>query len=733
MSKIQVNEIVNHFDNGAPDCPRGLTIAGVATAATLDVTGNVSVGGTLTYDDVTNIDSVGIITAQAGVKVTGGTVTVGTAITLRQNGNAEYSGVVLAGIDPRGGGGTGLYIDGGSGAIVAGATGTNAILRGFQSGGSENFRFSADGSGFLLGDVGIGTDNPSDDLSILSTANSLVIGCKDSTRGNHIFQLLADDPAGNGELRLYQNSASGTHAKTVEIASSGNSYINSGSVGIGTDNPDSNSQLHTIGTSYWPILVKTTSTGGGGIAIKDKDDTTSLYTGTGGGSWLTGSAITDGLIRAQNNLLFASNGNNEAMRLDSSGRLLIGITEGISVNGQNCAFQVEGVNAATSRISIINRGNNSTGGGIQIAKSRGTIPHNVADDDQVGGIFFCAADGNDFDGQSARIECYIDGLPGGNDVPGRLTFSTTPDVTDSPVERLRIDSSGRLLIPNTNVDNFKLQVAATNGATVSCQNYQNNDDGAEVNFLKSRSTTVGGQGLLSNNDYIGRIFFRGSDGGNFDRAVEIAVKVDGAPAASDMPGRIEFMTTPSGSDTPTATMTLKANKNVEIHSGNIVIETSGKGIDFSAATSGGSSTSSLLDDYEEGTYTPVLSFGGGSTGITYSMQQGYYNKVGRMAMVNYRIECSSVGSSTGEMRVSLPFTVDNSITVSGIDGGGYFGYSSGFDSTQVGAEDLSGYAVGGQSYIVFSVRRSSGDASTLNHTDVDDNLSMSFTVFYNHA
>ena len=76
MSKIQVNEIVNHFDNGAPDCPRGLTIAGVATAATLDVTGNVSVGGTLTYDDVTNIDSVGIITAQNGINVSGGTLVV---------------------------------------------------------------------------------------------------------------------------------------------------------------------------------------------------------------------------------------------------------------------------------------------------------------------------------------------------------------------------------------------------------------------------------------------------------------------------------------------------------------------------------------------------------------------------------------------------------------------------------------------------------------------------------
>ena len=63
--------------------------------------------------------------------------------------------------------------------------------------------------------VGIGTNNPADKLSIYAAPNSLVFGAKDTSRGNHIFQLLADDSAGNGEIRLYQNSGSGTHAKTV--------------------------------------------------------------------------------------------------------------------------------------------------------------------------------------------------------------------------------------------------------------------------------------------------------------------------------------------------------------------------------------------------------------------------------------------------------------------------------------------------------------------------------------
>ena len=64
--------------------------SGISTLAALNVSGNVSVGGTLTYQDVTNIDSVGIITARAGINVSGGQLDVGSNIKL---GNA---GVITA-------------------------------------------------------------------------------------------------------------------------------------------------------------------------------------------------------------------------------------------------------------------------------------------------------------------------------------------------------------------------------------------------------------------------------------------------------------------------------------------------------------------------------------------------------------------------------------------------------------------------------------------------------------
>jgi cytoskeletal protein CcmA (bactofilin family) len=66
--------------------------------------------------------------------------------------------------------------------------------------------------------------------------------------------------------------------------------------------------------------------------------------------------------------------------------------------------------------------------------------------------------------------------------------------------------------------------------------------------------------------------------------------------------------------------------------------------------------SNVLEDYEEGTWTPVLAFGGGTTGIGYGQQFGNYTKIGRLVHIKMRIVLSSKGSSTGEATISgFPF------------------------------------------------------------------------------
>ena len=93
--------------------------------------------------------------------------------------------------------------------------------------------------------------------------------------------------------------------------------------------------------------------------------------------------------------------------------------------------------------------------------------------------------------------------------------------------------------------------------------------------------------------------------------------------------------------------------------GNLVIGTSGKGIDFSATP--GTGTSELLADYEEGTFTPALTFGGGSTSITYGSRYGYYVKIGAVVYYFISFQLSNKGSSTGDAVITgLPFTSSSS-------------------------------------------------------------------------
>ena len=91
MSQLYVDNIRNRT-GGPIGIPTGAVVTGVVTATTGNITGNLTVGGNaditgvLSYEDVTNIDSVGIITAQAGVKVTGGEILVGAAFSVGQAG-----------------------------------------------------------------------------------------------------------------------------------------------------------------------------------------------------------------------------------------------------------------------------------------------------------------------------------------------------------------------------------------------------------------------------------------------------------------------------------------------------------------------------------------------------------------------------------------------------------------------------------------------------------------------
>ena len=97
--------------------------------------------------------------------------------------------------------------------------------------------------------------------------------------------------------------------------------------------------------------------------------------------------------------------------------------------------------------------------------------------------------------------------------------------------------------------------------------------------------------------------------------------------------------------------------------GGDIIMANGAGIDFSASEGGGA-TSSILDDYEEGTWTPVYASRGATPiTVTYDQQGGSYVKVGNMVKISFRLRTDNVTGGSGDsLRVGgLPFTsFDNS-------------------------------------------------------------------------
>jgi hypothetical protein len=92
---------------------------------------------------------------------------------------------------------------------------------------------------------------------------------------------------------------------------------------------------------------------------------------------------------------------------------------------------------------------------------------------------------------------------------------------------------------------------------------------------------------------------------------------------------------------------VKNSGDVEVKTGNLVIGTSGKGIDFSADGNAAGMTSEVLDDYETGTWTPTINgYSGGST-QTYSAQIGNYTKIGNTVTAHFHVRLSAKGDISG--------------------------------------------------------------------------------------
>jgi len=274
----------------------------------------------------------------------------------------------------------------------------------------------------------------------------------------------------------------------------------------------------------------------------------------------TGTARYAGGIRyahSTDHMQFTVNAN-ERLRIDSSGRLLVGATSALSnvkidSNLGSPLFQVQGSTYQTGALSVTRTSNSSP----YVYLNSGSSGNNATG--SLARIMFNGFDGTNYV-SAASLAADVDGTPGTNDMPGRLVFSTTADGASSPTERLRIDSSGRLLVGRT------ASVPDNIGAN------------AYANIVQIQGNAAGA-GLAVSNIGTGRINIsrtyspsNGDDLGYLSFGAEVASTVERARItcsaeftdANKRGGRLAFATCANGSQDPVERLRIDSSGNVFI-------------------------------------------------------------------------------------------------------------------------------------------------------------------------
>ena len=444
------------------------------------VTRNLTVGGVLTYEDVTNVDSIGIVTARAGVLV-------GSGITLSKDGDIFATGVT-----------TSTTFSGNfSGGTVSGTTGTftgdvdiadkivhtgdtNTALRfpaadtiTAETGGSERLRIDSKGQ--------LSSGGSTTAFDGTSSLNGLQM-YYETDSGLASFGSYSS--GGGTNLAFYTNSGGSAATEKLRIDYNGN-------VGMGGNtNPTNVLHIKTAATNTAVATIESTATNSYPF-LRLKNDARE-YQLTCHGGLSDAFTIYDGTASAHRFLI------------DSSGRILQGSSTGrnTALMAAQPTYQLEGTSSNTSNFGIFCNSNGSAAGGIEFGKTRGSAVGGttvVQENDSLGHISFEGSDGS-AQRVGARITAAVDGTPGSSDMPGRLMFFTTPDGSATESERLRIGSEGNLALGGTNTEGYS--------------NQSNFFIGGVGNIYADNGTGSGRSLSISNNAYInaaGNWVYRSTD------------------------------------------------------------------------------------------------------------------------------------------------------------------------------------------------------------------------------
>lgn len=501
--------------------------------------------------------------------------------------------------------------------------------------------------------------------------------------------------------------SSGSNEVAISTNGQGRLFVNSsGQVGIGASSPANLLNLTGDNTAFRGQLSIQTSSAGNFSQITFYDRTTlsaQIYQGYGTSNELV-------IQNVLNGPLWLATNNQERLRITSGGLVGIGTAspnvrlEVSSTDTTVCRLATS--DTGSSNVLAINNNDNFNYGTIGVASANGTSTGDVFSLGYVASLgatatnvlnwtsqgrvgigttspvsAFKATFSGDYgiriQNQDANQSFINFGVDPGN---GYAFLDTDKSGTGTALpmrfavnaqERMRIDTSGRLLVNTSNARNNFYNGVNTNQFQIEGTTYQNSgaaftanstatDNSPVISLNKSAGSSIGSNTLTGSGHIIGTVTFQGNDGTEFIEAAKIDAVVDGTSGADSMPGRLTFYTNSGTANTnPIERMRIDSTGLVTL---------AGPGIKF-PATQVASTDANVLDDYEEGIWTCVLTLKGGTgNNQTFNpINSNYtsrYTKIGKRVCVDTYVRWNLSAIATNgwtftAVELSLPFVAGN--------------------------------------------------------------------------